>query len=1550
MEVSPEIYAWLSNLDILNPFNTFNNEQPFAFLIPDRIIQQLIGGKYMDIILKNLQDSYEKLYKLELNYIENLNQLEKIDDNKEYIPNSVKYNNWHIINDCLSNFGLNFKEEVIVKIINGDKNQLIEILKRIYELVNECLKFSKENSRENSPNKLSNLNLKENIIKQKSESISIKKIDPNKKYSNIESPLEFFIISLCKNLKLNPRQSIALLSNNRKYLIKLCNKGIKGDYEKIRKWLRDISLNTQTILYLSKKYEDGINITYATISSALCSKDLKVVISCSELLNKIQSEIGICWNWFCEEGIDSFFFAINKHNSIVEKLLSILSDFIKGKYDEFIDELNKKIINNEKKKIFDFISSILPVLKNIKNENFINLMENFIFKLCFNEKDDIALSVSILGDSFYYFYPIEEITINKILGYFSNCIQNENNLYFYSTITQIFSLLEKFGCDKNKYAPPIYKKVVFMFLKIFDNEIYKEFILCNFEYFFNNHQTVPINIFMDPYINKIKNSSEFYFCDLIFIFKIIEHPRISNDNLIEIIEIILDICLSNSNLQKIANLILSLIFEKELIENICSDDDINYLSKLFINYIEKSLQLYNLNPIENCTILETPYDIINENFSDVNEQIYNYLVNAYIEYRKNNKKNSNSLLGLLWWFPNSDDVILSNEEIYRPIYEPRKSVEKRLREQFEEAEKRNYNKKNKNVLNNIVESKRNILKQQEDYENEKYFKEINLKKHLEKERRRSSIQSGKFFENNFLLTKIQNKLKQKNSNLDIKKENISDIFDNKNQNNNLNNIFQKATENLKNKKVYLRSLSAVNINKINKSSSNININIPNNINSEKYQNLINKINIIKELIHPEGTIIKKPYNRYENNLSFMSQKIRNNYITSEVYKNFIIPVNLNTEENREIIAINGYNNQYKKNIRLYFRSYSNEVTQKITKSNFFRLFRELGFDKYKINLEEFNISIRNIFGENLTNFTFEEFLTLLIQLSYLIYTKTRDTLTISECYGSLIKKFKIRDNLTNAIDIIKDKMDSVIDLINKRIEKKKEYNLPPGFKLKEKTRIVYQNRLSPHIIKYIGESKFICYQILEDIIFRILNSSIIEPYVKIIKTNEIEIETGEIHKWNINLTKEYVKLNKEYEKIGIIVADILEDGLEKICKNKDNKGNLIVPPILIKKNEENCKFLEKENLKEESRLKRRIEIKKQMEEYNKIKLKIKKEREDNKEKERLKRLKELNEIYEKIKESDKKKAQLVLERKKKIEEENKNRLLMEEEEKKKKENEKSKKRMIFFSEQKRKLKEQFKLIKDKREENYKNLYNMQLSVQLNSLKTNTDYLKKDKDYIEFEKDLNITMKKLLEREDIKNVINNYKKHLSLIYEIYSKIGYNKISFFSNEAIHLNEFNEFLNNFTVLGLLITTDQMIYIYNKITQSSIKERDNCSYFTFDDFILSIGYLSIFSKFSDRSRKILPSDIENCNGDTIQNFFNYIGLKLPYNKLEIEKFINSRRSMNAKNLLDLQKEIKKEKIAEYKKMENPKVIEKDNNNKNDKSLNESKDVNNNEKKDENE
>ena len=551
MEVSPEIFAWLSSLDITNPFNPNNNDdQPFIFIIPEKICQLFFGGKYMDLILKNLQDSYEKLYNLDLNYIENLSKLEKIDENKDYIPNSVKFNNWHIIRDCLTNFGINYKEEIIMKLINGDKSILLEILTKIYEIINESLKFTKDTKRENSPSKTSEISKESLTIREKNEIINLKKINPSKEYIEIESPLEFFIISLCKNFYLNPRQSVALLSNNRKYLTILCNKGIKGDFEKIEKWLKDISFNMKTLIFLIKKYEDGKNISYATIGSALCSKDSNIVTECIKLLNIIQLEIGTCWNWIYQEGIESFMFAINKHNNIKENLLKVLCDFIKEDYDNFINELYKRIYNNEKIKVFEFISSILPILKNI-NDVFYKKMQKFIFKICLDEKEDYAFSVSILGDAIYYFFPIDESYINAILSYFGVCIQSGKNIAFSSTITQIFSLLERLGENKNKYAPKIYKRVVSFYIKNFDNEIYKEFILLNFEHFFNNHQTVPLNIFLEPFFNKVKNSNVYFSCDLIFIFKIIEHPRISSDNLIEIIEIILDVCLNNSILNTI---------------------------------------------------------------------------------------------------------------------------------------------------------------------------------------------------------------------------------------------------------------------------------------------------------------------------------------------------------------------------------------------------------------------------------------------------------------------------------------------------------------------------------------------------------------------------------------------------------------------------------------------------------------------------------------------------------------------------------------------------------------------------------------------------------------------------------------------------------------------------------------------------------------------------------------------------------------------------------------------------------------------------------------
>ena len=75
---------------------------------------------------------------------------------------------------------------------------------------------------------------------------------------------------------MKPRQAVALLSNNRKYLSIICNKGINGSFQLIKNWLNDLETNFDTMIKLIKYSEDGLNIGYGTIGTAICSKHNRI--------------------------------------------------------------------------------------------------------------------------------------------------------------------------------------------------------------------------------------------------------------------------------------------------------------------------------------------------------------------------------------------------------------------------------------------------------------------------------------------------------------------------------------------------------------------------------------------------------------------------------------------------------------------------------------------------------------------------------------------------------------------------------------------------------------------------------------------------------------------------------------------------------------------------------------------------------------------------------------------------------------------------------------------------------------------------------------------------------------------------------------------------------------------------------------------------------------------------------------------------------------------------------------------------------------------------
>jgi hypothetical protein len=104
-------------------------------------------------------------------------------------------------------------------------------------------------------------------------------------------------------------------------------------------------------------------------------------------------------------------------------------------------------------------------------------------------------------------------------------------------------------------------------------------------------------------------------------------------------------------------------------------------------------------------------------------------------------------------------------------------------------------------------------------------------------------------------------------------------------------------------------------------------------------------------------------------------------------------------------------------------------------------------------------------------------------------------------------------------------------------------------------------------------------------------------------------------------------------------------------------------------------------------------------------------------------------------------------------------------------------------------------------------------------------------------------------------------------------------------------------------------MIWIFNNISKVQQKERNNMMYFDFDDFKLSLCYLTIFCQLGNKEKKILPKDMDKLNPENIEYFFmNILCLKMPFNKIEIEKFINERRSLTIKNLISIQHKLKKE------------------------------------------
>ena len=483
--------------------------------------------------------------------------------------------------------------------------------------------------------------------------------------------------------------------------------------------------------------------------------------------------------------------------------MKILYDLTSQDIDQFFNWIQNKISANEKYKILEFFSCILPVIKKLNTE-FATEIQKILYDICLNEQEDLSLSSSVLSDAFYYFYPIDEDKVNKTISYFKLCIKS-NSLNIFGTATaQVFILMDRFGQMKNKYAPPLYKNIVLLFLELYDDIYRREFMLENFERFFNSHQEIPIDIFLEPYLSQINSVQNYNSSDLIFLFKMVEHPRMESKDITDIIQFTLGVCLNNIIYSRTANLILSLIFEKKLIQKICTPEDSKEIDLKFVDFIMNSLELFmsSINNLEDKAILETPFDIINEEFPNVNEQVHNQIINCVKQYRKIKKINCSGLLAMLWNYNDHDEVMMQMEEENRPAYEPVQIIMQRMQREYEIKEKKNFRRRSQMFLNEIQNKRTSMVESQEINDIQKKIKEDKIKKNLEEQRRIISVMAGveptrkPMLSENMLISTTSSK------NTKYSKKNLNEIGSSKS--NNISNMYQainNAQQKIKEKKM-----------------------------------------------------------------------------------------------------------------------------------------------------------------------------------------------------------------------------------------------------------------------------------------------------------------------------------------------------------------------------------------------------------------------------------------------------------------------------------------------------------------------------------------------------------------------------------------------------------------------------------------------------------------------------------------------------------------------------------------------------------------------------
>ena len=588
MELSPEIYAWLVSIDILDDSvydkeKDINNKANYPqypnlpasianfefsdngnIKLSQTVTKQILIGNFFPKLFSKINVLMNQLYG---NIYQNDETLSQIVDNEQ--P-QIKLHNWELILESLKNYyGIAFDENFKTLLIAGDMNSFNTLFDKLYSFFCELkariekqdeTKLLKENKQKGeefdfSKEKLGELpkvRFNEDIVDLDALTDEVAQL---KQLNQTRSVLEFIIVAICKSMSLNSKQAAALLTDNKKYLIHILTKGLSNkNFEPVIYFYQNVLGNIDYFMKLLEinsiaypnQISKNIELSLSTFKPGLLSKNMDVVFICSRLLSKIALEciennlISAAWDWFISPngGLEGCLLCFKKHNDASEVVVTLINNFGRFHIYELFTVYLKQFLQSDGA-YFTFVADILPTFSKLSNfcdefekNNLKGFFLEYILEVSrsynINEKMKSVLFLAEIWINFSMYFNSDEENY-RILSIFKSLYKDSNHLVQYTSICQLFRVLLVFSSERNSFVPIIYKSLIFNFIEYHHDLSIRELMLSNFSYLFKMILSIPVGIMVEPYVKQIQYNlgKTYYFNlnDISFLTTIARHPR-----------------------------------------------------------------------------------------------------------------------------------------------------------------------------------------------------------------------------------------------------------------------------------------------------------------------------------------------------------------------------------------------------------------------------------------------------------------------------------------------------------------------------------------------------------------------------------------------------------------------------------------------------------------------------------------------------------------------------------------------------------------------------------------------------------------------------------------------------------------------------------------------------------------------------------------------------------------------------------------------------------------------------------------------------------------